>query len=197
MAKLKAPLFSLGASGSIAKTLVYFPWKGINAVREHVVPTNPKTTAQQAQRAHMTAALTEFHGAGYLEADMTAWARLAGAEGKIMTGFNRMVKEFIDEIIDGNTWERITRVGIATPSAEGFVVTVEKAAAGNAPYVHLGVRKTYFPTSVVLLDVGGGFWSETITGLAANTLYYLYIDVGATGTDYGRTGVYMYRTAAA
>ncbi|KKM06256.1 hypothetical protein LCGC14_1745880, partial [marine sediment metagenome] len=53
MAKLKGPLFSLGASGQIAKALVYFPWKGLNLVREHVVPSNPNTTGQVTQRGYM------------------------------------------------------------------------------------------------------------------------------------------------
>jgi len=30
MAKLKAPLLSFGASGAIAKAIVYFGWKGLN-----------------------------------------------------------------------------------------------------------------------------------------------------------------------
>jgi len=197
MAKVKAPLFSFGASGSIAKTLTYFPWKGINAVREHVVPTNPKTDPQKDQRAHMTAAVTEYHGAAYTEADMTAWARLAGAEGLIMTGFNRMVKEFIDEAIDGNAWERIHHVTFPLILATAIDVRVEKAAGGNTPYARYGTRKTYFPDSQVIGSEAGDFWRTTIADLTANTLYYFWFYVGTSGTDYGRLGVYMARTLAA
>jgi len=142
MAKLKAPLFSLSASGSLAKTLVYFNWKGINAVREHVVPTNPNTASQQTQRGYMTSALAEFHGATYSADDITAWARLAGAQGLIMTGFNRMVKEFIDEAVAGNTWERITAFGLKmslTPrlkSTAKRLLVVTTPSAGTAPEKH-------------------------------------------------------------
>src|SRR3972149_2455449 len=38
MAKLKAPLLSFGASGKLADTLVYFPWKGLAVVRSYVIP---------------------------------------------------------------------------------------------------------------------------------------------------------------
>jgi len=47
MARLTAPLLSLGASGSIAKALVFASWKGIPYARVHVIPTNPNTVAQQ------------------------------------------------------------------------------------------------------------------------------------------------------
>jgi len=50
MAKPTAPLLSFKASGTIAKTQVYASWRGRNYVRQHVVPHNPRTTAQVATR---------------------------------------------------------------------------------------------------------------------------------------------------
>lgn len=46
MPKLTAPLFSFGARGSIAKTLTYASWRGIDYVRERVIPANPRTADQ-------------------------------------------------------------------------------------------------------------------------------------------------------
>ncbi|GAH96000.1 unnamed protein product, partial [marine sediment metagenome] len=37
MAKLKGPLFSLGASQQLGKALVFFGWKGLDVVREYVI----------------------------------------------------------------------------------------------------------------------------------------------------------------
>lgn len=102
MAKLKGPLFSLGAAGSIGKTLVYFGWKGIDCVREYLVPTNPKTAAQTAHRAHLTAAVAAVHAAqarpdNPLDAeDQVAYSTLAQAKGKVITWFNMIVKLWID-----------------------------------------------------------------------------------------------------
>lgn len=50
MAITTAPLLSFSARGSIAKTAVYSRWKGIPYVRQHVIPANPNTTAQQETR---------------------------------------------------------------------------------------------------------------------------------------------------
>lgn len=102
MAKLKAPLMSLGASGKLADTLVFFPWKGISAVREYVIPANPNTALQQTQRAYVTGAVAGIHTAmadatnPLKSIDQVAYATLAAAKGRIITWFNQAVKLWVD-----------------------------------------------------------------------------------------------------
>lgn len=50
MAKVTGPLYSVGASGKIADTMVHFPWKGIAIVREWLKPANPMTSGQGDNR---------------------------------------------------------------------------------------------------------------------------------------------------
>lgn len=50
MAVLTGALMSLSASGTIADTLTYANWKGIQYVRTRVVPANPQSTAQTETR---------------------------------------------------------------------------------------------------------------------------------------------------
>lgn len=50
MAKTTAPALSFGASGSVAKSMVYSTWKGIKYTRQHVIPANPQTTEQMTTR---------------------------------------------------------------------------------------------------------------------------------------------------
>lgn len=52
-AKVTGPLYSMSASGKIADAMVFFDWKGINVVRQFVVPSNPKTGDQGDQRLIM------------------------------------------------------------------------------------------------------------------------------------------------
>ncbi len=107
MAKLKAPLLSMGASGKLGDILVFFPWKGINAVREYVIPANPKTALQTAQRAHVTNAVGLIHAAmadatnPLKSIDQVAYAALASAKGRIITWFNQAVKLCIDVSVAG------------------------------------------------------------------------------------------------
>jgi len=102
MAKVKAPLFSLGASGSIGEALVYFSWKGINVVRQHVVPSNPQTARQNTQRGYITAAVAAIHAALALaanpldEADKTAYSALGNTRPTPRTWFNTICKLWID-----------------------------------------------------------------------------------------------------
>ena len=51
MARLTGALFSLAASGTIADTLTFAKWKGIQYVRTRVIPANPKTAPQIEVRA--------------------------------------------------------------------------------------------------------------------------------------------------
>lgn len=51
MAKPRAPLLSFGASGSIANTLTYASWRGIDYVRERIVPANPQSAGQTQTRS--------------------------------------------------------------------------------------------------------------------------------------------------
>lgn len=195
MAKLKAPLMSLGARSQLGKALVFFPWKGIDAVREYVVPANPNTAAQATQRGYVTSAVTEWHGAAYNAADNGAWNRLAGIAAKIMSGFNRMVQEFVNEAILGNTWTRIGTYETAVITATTIAVGIAKATGAPNVTVRWGTRKTFFPNSAVMTDDLDGTWSYTITGLVSGQLYYITFDVGTSGADWGRTGIYQERTS--
>jgi len=67
MAKATAPFMSIGASGTIAKTLTASHWKGRPYLRHRVIPLNPKSTGQKVVRSALgtiakacTAVLTKF-----------------------------------------------------------------------------------------------------------------------------------------
>lgn len=195
MAKLTGPFFSLKASGQLGKTLVAFPWKGLNCLRTYVIPANPRTAAQTTQRGHFGDSVDEWHGSAFSADDVSAWNRLAGIAADIMSGFNRMIREFLTEAILGNTWERITDVLVSSVLATSFTVNLTKVSAGNNPDLHYGTSKTHMPNVLAMTDNTSDDWEISVTPLLANTLYYFYIDSGASGTDYGRTGIYAQRTA--
>lgn len=88
MAKLNAPLMSFAASGKIAKSLVYATWKGIDTVRQYVVPSNPQTPAQQAQRSLLTMAVNLWRASWLSQEIRESWNKLASTRGLAMSGFN-------------------------------------------------------------------------------------------------------------
>lgn len=196
MAKVQAPLQSFSARGKLANAVVHFPWKGLHVVREYVVPANPRSAAQVTQRALMTAAVAAYHTAEYTAADSIALNRWAGTIKAALTGFNAMIRAHITEGLLGNTWEDIKDGQSYGAGAAGFSLQVTKASGGDAPTVHYGTRRTFFPDSVALADQGGNVWAVTLAGLSASTLYYFYVAVGASADDWGRTGIYQQRTTA-
>jgi hypothetical protein len=75
MPKLQGPLFSLGASGSIGKTLVFRKTRHGLTVQRWSKPTDPATDAQLPYRAYWSAARDAWRA---LEAaDRATWQQCA------------------------------------------------------------------------------------------------------------------------
>lgn len=150
MGKLKGPLFSLGASGAIAKTLVFFPWKGLNVVREYVTPANPKTNLQTAQRNYLKAAVALVHDAQARAAnpldsdDQVAYSALASAKGFTMTWFNQACKLYLDTIRAAKVPVVYCNGTVSDPTTTSIdlVVYIEEETASQ-----LAAGKFYFGTS--------------------------------------------------
>lgn len=54
MAQVTGPLLSIKARGTIANTITYANWKGIDYARTRVIPANPRSTAQTNTREVFT-----------------------------------------------------------------------------------------------------------------------------------------------
>ena len=202
MAKLKAPLLSLGASGAIAKALVFFPWKGLNVVREYVIPANPKTALQQQQRAWLTAAVADIHAAQahatnpMLPADITAYALWASVVKAATTWFNQAVKNWVDVARVPKT-PTVYRGGSTSPGAGNFGIYLYSDEAGAPGHITAG--KFFYGTSKTALinsQVATIAWatesiSATIAGLTAGTKYYAQFrpDVGE-NCEGANSGIY-------
>ena len=186
MAKLKAPLMSLGASGQLGKALVFFPWKGLDVVREYVVPSNPKTALQLTQRGYVTAAVALIHTAmadatnPLGQVDQTAYATLAAAKGIIMTWFNQAVKLCVNAVVAGFGQVIYTNGTLQSADKDDFrpVARLTEAAGITiaAGKFYLGTSKTNLYLSEVATIVANTSASLTIgngfSGLTAGVKYY-------------------------
>ena len=101
MAKVKAPLLSLGASGQLGKTLVGSTWKGIKVMREYVVPANPKTADQVTQRGIFTDSVYAWRNFITDTEIRAAWDRNALSSGKPQSGFNAAMSSLIQILAAG------------------------------------------------------------------------------------------------
>ena len=206
MAKLKGPLFSLGATQQLGKALVFFPWKGLNVVREYVVPSNPKTTLQKAQRTRLSDAVNEIHdeqaqtSAVFGLADLSAYALWAGVVQAATTWFNQAVRHLIDLQVLGKSYlicrgGRFTSIGAAgfrfDITSLRFVAA--QCATGQFKY---GTSKTALISTqaATFAPASRSHWA-TFTGLASKTKYYIQFE-GLTVAAYDsiKSGIYHVTT---
>jgi len=177
MAKLKAPLMSLGASGKLGDALVFFGWKGLNVVREYVVPANPQTALQNTQRGYLSQAVESIHGAqawaAHLldAADVAAYALLGSTYAKPRTWFNQAIKIIVDQLVAGKH-PILYSDGHTTPGADQLAVSITQVSAyATAGNFHYGTSKT------ALINTSAGSlaaqtWSKTISGLTTGVKYF-------------------------
>lgn len=102
MAKVTMPLMSGSASGSLAHSIVFFPWKGLHVVREWLKPTNPQSADQGDQRVIAGALGRATSVVGTANA-FAAEVRAYMAAG--LTWPSAITKYMIDNIVnDGAAW---------------------------------------------------------------------------------------------
>lgn len=164
MAIVHGPLFSMSASGTVGKTIVYSSWKGRPYVRERVIPSNPKSGAQTGRRA-MFKFLTQEWNAILASAKAT-WQDLA--DQLIASRFNAYVSHNMarwhhfntpttnypaaevnaasDETLSAATWEE-NRIKLASE------ITAINQAWGTVIYAQLaGAVTPSVGTAIIMTD---------------------------------------------
>jgi len=193
MAKVKGPLFSLSASGQIAKTLVYGDWKGIDVVRKYVIPANPNTAGQQQQRSYFANAVEDWHTDGFTAIDVVAWNLYALAQKVAASGFNMLVKLKIACAVAAETWVPLVDCLVTAIGAAGAVINIT-GTVGSTVKLYWGTSKTSMFNQEAMVDTGGDY-EVTLAACAASTKYYFYI-VDETALNQARTGIYTFTTTA-
>ena len=200
MAKITAPFFSLTASGKLGESIVYANWKGIKYVRQYVVPANPQTSAQQAQRGRMTNAVADWHNIGLLQADVDAYKKWAQVAPSPMSGFNLFCSKNIGVQQSGDAWSDPYNIGmtdVLATTATVYVYQKDNTATLDGD-VYLGANQGYMPKDGALSwDAGNTRYKRDITGLLANTKYFLRVQLYDVANDIdGWLGDITFTTAA-
>jgi len=94
MAKVKAPLLSMRASGTIGKNIVFGAWRGVPYARQHVIPSNPQSAGQTSTRntfKWLNDLYRHLGGQGIQPWD-------AAAAGRPFTGRNALIKSNLPQL---------------------------------------------------------------------------------------------------
>lgn len=149
MAKLTAPLLSMGARGQIGKSMVTSNWRGIDYARQYVIPANPRTTAQQANRSRF-ALLREMYKLAPT-AVIAPWT--AFATGRPFLPVNKFVGEN-NRLLNG---ESDFANAIMSPGARGGIppasVVVADSVTANSVQVTI-VPPTQLPDGWTVVECG-------------------------------------------
>ncbi len=200
MAKLKAPLMSLGASGALGKALVFFPWKGLDAVREYVVPANPKSTAQNTQRGYLIAAVAAIHAAQtdvtnpLVEVDKSAYALYGSTFPTPRTWFNQITQRWLLAEVNGEVAAVYSNGEFVDPATEEITITLfNHQTADQAGFMVGGTSKTALLIAVAA-DGVVGVHTGVFTGLTKGVKYFFQFWPTKVADDkyVARSGIYYH-----
>jgi hypothetical protein len=142
---------SLGASGSVAKTIVFSHWKGRPYVRQHVTPANPRSPGQTGSRAMMSFLSKAWAHYLFGASKQASWDTLA--KQTTISPFNAFVKT------DRVNWTQFL-APISTPT-DPRTATLPTLAA---PTVTAGVGEINWSQVITTIASGWGillFFSKT------------------------------------
>jgi len=194
MAKVKAPCFSFGARGQLGKALVYFPWKGIDCVREYVIPSNPNTADQQTQRGYLGAAVDAYHTIGLDAVDVAAWNRAALHDPRPMSGFNKFCSDMVAIAVAGETPDMGFDGSLADDADGTFTASIEEDGAADAADLIWGVS----PTSLINTDAmaeTADVWDVSPADSVPGQTIFGRMVIKASGEVIGRTGIFTVKVA--
>ena len=191
----------MGAAGQLGKTLVFFPWKGLNVAREYITPANPNTTLQQTQRGYVSDAVAMVHAAQALAADalsaadILAYTLLANQNATPRTWFNEFVKQYVDQHVAGKKGA-IYRNMVITPGPNQLSVSLDWTKEGANDITAGDFFYGTSPSALIYSEAAavGAHLTATLTGLTAGVKYYVQFRPSAHADFVGtRSGIYYDR----
>lgn len=193
MAKVTAPLFSFGARGQLAETLVYFPWKGIDAVRSYVVPANPNSAGQQTQRGYFGDAVDKWHTLGLDADDRAAWNRYATTLPTPQSGFNAFVRDYVNLRVGGLA-DAATAMGFNGSIASDGDGTFTGLVTEDGSAVAVDMLWGTSPTAMFNVEAGTevvNVWTcDPAANVAGQTIFARFRIEDGVNNPIGYTGIY-------
>lgn len=196
MAKVTSPLLSLGASGTIGDTITFGRWKGLNTARQRVVPANPQSAGQVAQRAIMTAVVAFWRGFLTGTQGKTAWNRDASNSGLPQSGFNAFASAAAK--IKAQDDDASMVVGVSDTAYDGLTFTTmnlddgaEGDEAGNFTLSHGTAIGQMLSTVDIALSGGDIIKDFSGTYVATDVIYCQITKTAGSLTAAKRSGIFQ------
>lgn len=196
MARVKGPLFSMEASGTIGGAIVFSKWKGRDYVRRHAIPSNPKSGLQTGVRAVFGFIAQDYANLG--DADIADWQELAAGDN--ITPLNAQIRDAVDKARRNLGWRENTTdapaaavdaptEGAATAQPSTLVLGWTDPVSNAPDYcyaIYRGAAGDFTPDiSNLIAVVPAAQTSYTDVGLTAGTTYHYKVRGLSTGGKLG------------
>lgn len=159
--------------------MVFFGWKGIDCVREYVIPSNPKSTAQTTQRDYLKDCVEYIHTTmanedyPLNELDKSAYALLGSLQPTPRTWFNTIIRQWLKQQVAGQ-FPAVYHDGDITEGDKKVEFQVRGACVGgvlSAGFIHYGTSKTALLSKKAATGVEM-YPGVEVTGLTNGTKYF-------------------------
>lgn len=111
MVRVTGPFLSLDARGTLANTMTGSFWRGINYIRERVIPHNPKSVCQTVIRGVLTDGVSKWRFGLISRTNKNWWNTYAKGLGE--SGFNRFMRKYLED--NYNSCAKATPQVLAVP----------------------------------------------------------------------------------
>lgn len=197
MSRVSAPLLSFGASGQIAKSMVFGTWKGVPYSRRYVIPANPRSSEQTLTRNSF-----KFLNDVYKVAPTnfrSAWQRYA--VGKPLTDRNAFIKsnnsmlreasDLADMWFSPGAFGGLPAAFTATPGDDQITV----AAAAPDPLPPGWTITRFIAAALLNQDPQAPTDFDIVEGTDATPAYSVVLAL-ASATEYAVAGWFEYQRSA-
>lgn len=144
------PLLGVSASGTIGDSVTFGRWRGVNYARQRVVPANPRTTAQQSQRALVRFVVGAWQRLPVLSQD----AFIAAARNTHMTGYNLFAKRNLISLAGATNASAV----VVSPGMGGSIPLANISATGGAGTINVSATVGNLPSGYTLQRVAFVAW---------------------------------------
>ncbi len=101
MVRVTGPFLSLDARGTLGDVMTGSFWRGINYIRQRVVPHNPKSVAQTAIRDVLTDGVSKWRFGLINQTNKNWWNTYAKGLGE--SGVNRFMRVYVSQNYSAGT----------------------------------------------------------------------------------------------
>lgn len=194
MVKLRAPLFSGAAVGTVGGIISFSRHHGMNTGQKKPDHKDQDTIDQEKQREAFKAASDAWDALNLTPLDLMAWHTLAKLRKEKIGGRQMFMKLYVIHYLKGQPWVsfRNMRVTYLGATSLQFIVEVrnihlplvaERTGSRLAGDIH-----------IELTPAGGWDYQGHFGRMQRNHAFYFWASYTATETAYGRSGCYYIKT---